>query len=776
MRWISCISLVLVWNGLIAISAARAGTLNVTFNSIPQGSVIDLTAEGQTDWVHWGLFTDTSIDRKANVMPQISNFTPVDASDGYVYIYQYSGDYAGYSWNDGTPHTAVTNTTTGVWAYGFPRPEESGFRFSVTASTNLQTIKVYVGAFAAEGRFVAFLSDGSALNYTNGSNAAVFNSGNGPSAVYTVDFAADSPAQTLTIIYRLKRVAPGPNSASANVTLQSAALSSPGMNNLPFVALTNPADGASFTREDITLSATAGDSDGTVSVVEFYEGTNKIGEATSVPYSMIWTNPSPGSYVLTARAIDNEGGVAASSPVSVFVSGSGGSLSGSRNNSPASVDLTLEGTADWAHWGAFNASSFNHKASGNAQISNFTLIGTNAVTRYNDNLTAFSWSDGTPLVSTNGSTTGIYVAGVTNGFEISAPADTNMRTLRVYTGLYGAQAKLEAFLSDFSGRAFTDTTLSNVFGNRFVVYTINYAAASPGQRLIVRQTIANVYDFTYGNVTLQAATLQSATPPGNVAPAVSITNPVNNAVFTAPATFTLEASASDSNGSVTQVEFFNGAAPLGADTTSPYSAVVNELSAGTYTLSAIATDNEGAKSTNSITITVNDMPANHPPTIAITNPADGGVFAAPATFSLEATASDSDGTVSQVEFFNGMSFLGADSGAPYAVTVDELPVGNYVLSAVATDNLGGKATNSISIVVTNAPLQPVTIIAPTVSGTTFSFTFATEPGRTYTVERVEAIPSTNWQTLTNIVGTGSSVTAQDSTIAAPQRFYRVLTQ
>src|SRR5688572_12239946 len=124
--------------GLAEPTEARAGTLNVSFNSMPIGTVVNLTAEGQTDWVHWGLFTDTSIDRKANVMPRISNFAPIDASNGFVYIYQYSGDYAGYSWNDGTPHAAITNTTTGVWAYGFPRPEESGFRFSVIASTNLQ--------------------------------------------------------------------------------------------------------------------------------------------------------------------------------------------------------------------------------------------------------------------------------------------------------------------------------------------------------------------------------------------------------------------------------------------------------------------------------------------------------------------------------------------------------------------------------------------------------------------------------------------------------------
>lgn len=772
MRRLFSILLMLACSGLAGLVQAQAGTLNVSFSSIPQGGVINLTAEGTTDWVHWGLFTDTSIDRKANVVPQISNFTPIDASNGFVYIYQYSGDYAGYSWNDGTPHMAVTNTTTGVWAYGVPAIG-SGFRFTVPASTNSQTLKVYAGAFAAVGKFVASLSDGSAPDYTN---TTLSNIGNGPSGVYAIDFAADSPGQTLTVTYTLDRPI-GPSGGAPNVTLQSAALSAPGMNNVPFVALTSPADGASFSQGDISLSANAGDSDGTVSVVEFYEGTNKIGEAATAPYSMVWVNPSPGAYALSARAIDNNGGIGASSPVSIFVSGTGGSLSGIRDNSPVSVDLTAEGTSDWAHWGLVNKNSFNHKATGGSQISNFTMIGSNSVVRYDDNLTAFSWSDGTPLLSANGSTTGIYITGVTNGFEISAPADTNMRTLRVYVGLYGAQARFEAFLSDFSGPAFTDTSLSNVFGNRFVVYRIDYAAASPGQRLIVRQTLANVYDFIYGNVTLQAATLRGGMPPEtNLPPTVSITNPVNNAVFTAPATFNLEAFASDSEGSVTQVEFFNGATSLGVDTASPYGVVVNELSLGVYTFSAVATDNEGARSTNSISVTVTDTPVNNPPTISITNPVHNAVFTAPATFSIEASASDSDGTVSQVEFFRDATLLGVDTASPYAVTVSDLTSGSYRFSAIATDDLGARVTNAISIVVTNAGLLPVTITDPGVSGTTFSFAFATESGRTYAVESVATIPSTNWQVLTNIVGTGSNVTVHDSTTGAPQRFYRVLTQ
>src|SRR5687768_5188179 len=227
---------ILACGSCVSFQHAQAGSLSVSFASIPEGSTVELTSLGALDWVHWGLFTETSIDRKANVAPRISDFTPVHASNGSVYVYQYADNFNGYSWNDGTPHMTVTNTTTGVWAYGTPNIG-SGFRFSVPASTNAQTLRVYVGAYAARGRFVATLSDNSATGYTNSMNTSVNNIANGPSAVYTINFAANSTGQTLDITYTLQMM----YRADGNVTLQAAALTAPGANNLPFVAILAPA-------------------------------------------------------------------------------------------------------------------------------------------------------------------------------------------------------------------------------------------------------------------------------------------------------------------------------------------------------------------------------------------------------------------------------------------------------------------------------------------------------------------------------------------------------
>jgi hypothetical protein len=89
---------------------------------------------------------------------------------------------------------------------------------------------------------------------------------------------------------------------------------------------------------------------------------------------------------------------------------------------------------------------------------------------------------------------------------------------------------------------------------------------------------------------------------------VSLTSPANGATFTAPATITLLATASDADGTITAVEFYRGGTiQLGADTTSPYSVTWNNVPAGSYQLTAVARDNtSGMTVSSTITITVND--------------------------------------------------------------------------------------------------------------------------------------------------------------------------
>src|SRR5882724_1981110 len=93
-RWILITSLSgLLWQ------ASWGATLSGTFTKINSGSDVNLTAAGALDWVHWGLYTDTSLDRKAGVTPQIGNFTVIGPTNLFIAAYQYGDNFNGYSWS-----------------------------------------------------------------------------------------------------------------------------------------------------------------------------------------------------------------------------------------------------------------------------------------------------------------------------------------------------------------------------------------------------------------------------------------------------------------------------------------------------------------------------------------------------------------------------------------------------------------------------------------------------------------------------------------------------
>ena len=86
---------------------------------------------------------------------------------------------------------------------------------------------------------------------------------------------------------------------------------------------------------------------------------------------------------------------------------------------------------------------------------------------------------------------------------------------------------------------------------------------------------------------------------------------------------------------------------------------------------------------------------------------------APATVNLAATASDADGTVAKVEFFNGATKLGEDTTAPYSFTWSGVAAGTYTLTARATDDLGGTTTSAASTITVSGNTPPTaTITSP----------------------------------------------------------------
>jgi hypothetical protein len=382
---------------------------------------------------------------------------------------------------------------------------------------------------------------------------------------------------------------------------------------------------------------------------------------------------------------------------------------------------------------------------------------------------------------------------------------------------------------------------------------------------------------------------------GNVGPTVSLTSPTNGSVFADTATINIQATANDSDGSVTNVAFYNNGTKLGDDSGSPYAFAWSSVPAGGYQLRAVATDNLGASSTSapvSITVTSAVGPAtlvlsnavwkyldtgtnlgtawinsgfddsgwasgpaqlgygdldeatvvnqgnpryittyfrhtftnfgvftyltvrllrddggvvylngneifrsnmpqgpvnylttaplavggaeenaffstavsannfvsgvnvlaveihqqssgssdisfalellgntdalnNNLPSVTLTGPADQSIYTEPAIITLNALATDSDGSISKVEFFQGSTKLGEDTSGPFSYIWSDVPIGTYQLSAIATDNFGGKATSAVATVYVTVSTPPTLSSVVPAAGTVSTLTNVT---------------------------------------------------
>ncbi len=104
----------------------------------------------------------------------------------------------------------------------------------------------------------------------------------------------------------------------------------PPPNMAPLVTIDSPESGAVLQPApiDIPITASASDLDGSIVRVEFFANGNKIGEDTSAPYGMVWSQVPKGAYSLTAKATDNDGATKTSTAVSITVKWVTGDLDG----------------------------------------------------------------------------------------------------------------------------------------------------------------------------------------------------------------------------------------------------------------------------------------------------------------------------------------------------------------------------------------------------------------------------------------------------------------
>jgi RHS repeat-associated protein len=403
-----------------------------------------------------------------------------------------------------------------------------------------------------------------------------------------------------------------------------------------------------------------------ITQVEFLNGGTVIGADTTAPYTFNWTNVPAGSYFVRARATNGVGTQSLSVTRLVNVRAAT-PYGGTARTIPGRVQA--EDFDDGS--GHFDTTTGN--ASGVYRALNVDLVsvpGPGVAV----NTTGTEWTEYTVNVA--------QTATYTLGVAVAANAAGGTLTVLV-DGI------------DIAGTIAVPNTGSLT---TFQTQTRTGITLTAGTRVVRLSTGAGTFNIDW---------LEFAQT--NRLPVVSITSPTNGQHFGRPATVSLAATASDPDGSIQYVEFLSGSTVIATDNSAPYAATWTPPSnvANAYLVTARAVDNGGGSSSASAHIAVT---TNLAPTVSIQQPTSGRVFAAPASIAISAVATDPDGTISQVEIRrNGVVIASGTSGS-LNFNWTGVGQGNYLLTAVARDNVGAITHSNAVPITVNATNQPPAVV------------------------------------------------------------------
>jgi hypothetical protein len=476
----------------------------------------------------------------------------------------------------------------------------------------------------------------------------------------------------------------------------------------PTVSITNPLNGTvAIWKPTNTIYAAAGDADGTVTQVAFYTGTTLLGNDTTSPYSWNWVSLPLGTNQLTAKAWDDFSVCSTSAIVNLVVT-----------NVPPTVRISAPTNGSVRYWKVTNtitavASDPDGTVTQVSFYASTTRLGVDTTSPY-----SFAWYNAPagvhPLTArvcdNNGMcrTSAVVNLTITNTpptITLTAPTNGSFLYWKTTNALTATATDPDGTVTQVA--FYTGTALIGV--DTTSPYSFNWTGGKAG----VNALTARAWDNSRVCRTSAVVNVTITNRP----PTGSITNPISGRTFAQPASVTINAVASDPDGSVTQVVFYAGTSNLGVDTTSPYSVVWNNVKAGAYSLTVRIGDNSGQFVTSSVvSITV----TNNRPSVSITSPTNNATFLAPASITINANASDTDGTVTQVVFYAGTSNLGADAASPYSIAWLNVGSGSYALTARAFDNNGGISTSTVINVSVTANAAPTTSITSPANGALFT--------------------------------------------------------
>lgn len=556
----------------------------------------------------------------------------------------------------------------------------------------------------------------------------------------------------------------------------------------PVVSITSPAANSVIPQTaSLNVSATAvdGNSDGTITKVEFFAGSASLGSSTTLPFSVNWANPPAGGYTLTAKATSNTGQTTTSSGVPITIASGVPptvSITSPANNTSFRPPTTITITAD-----AQDPNNGQHITKVEFYANNGQLLGTDNTSPFNYDLAvnyqgsfditakAFSsnglsaTSSPVHLTITSPYLPAVVITTPTNTQRFPAPAtfEVNADAYATYPGAkidrvefylgatlietqYNAPYKFKIQnlpIGNYSltAEAYDNTGAKQQSANVVILVqqnqlpTVQLTGLAQGQRIPVgsglkltaiasdpdgkvksveflannillftevnapytRKWLANlplgnynltarVTDNTGGVVTSAPVAVSIET---NQPPTVTITSPYQDQHYPGPALVRLIAEANDPVGKIIKVEFYNGSNLITTEYNYPYDYQWNNVSIGNYNIIAKAYDNSGAVTTSQA-VSMSVLP-NHSPLVTLTSPQNNGNSGSSSNIQFEALASDPDGSIKRVEFYNGATLLFTEYQYPYSRTLYSLAQGTYNFTAKAFDNNGASATSPV---------------------------------------------------------------------------------
>lgn len=574
------------------------------------------------------------------------------------------------------PTATVTSPTTGT-VFG-------------TAPQNI-TITVSIGVSGATNK-VVYYANGAAVGTATASPWSV--TWAAPAGTYSLQAQVTSTA--------VNCVGTGPLSPAVSVRV----------NAPPTVSISGPASGTvSNAPGSFNFSASASDDSGVSNVQWFANGSAISGALTGAPYTFTWGGVGAGSYSITAKATDNNGSATTSAPITVVSNDTpSATISPTVVNGTAPANITLQASASDSLGGV---SSVQYFANGSA------ISGALTAAPY-----TFSWSGaGAGSYSIIARATDVYgVAGdsAAYAFNVNAPPTVSVTAPTngtiVSTGL-PATVGLTAAAGDSDGNVTKVEFLVNggLVGTATAApYAVSWTATATGTYSVQARATDNMGGVTTSLVSQviigsgNAAQFISQSVPAAMGPgqtaAVSVTmKNLGTSTWTTASNFNLGSQNAQDNSTwgMGRVALPQSVAP-GATATFNFN-ITAPATVGTYNFQwKMVQDGVewfGDLSTNVAVVT------EAAPTASISSPSNGATFLPGWDIPVTANASDSNGSVTKVEIYDGGSLIATLTTAPYTTTMTDVPAGTHVLTAKAYDNQGVATTSAaVSInVAFNAP-------------------------------------------------------------------------